>query len=123
MKRRAHSALPFVRLNRGSHETLQVQLCEILRAAIADLGPGARLPSTRAFADELGVSRNTVLNVYEELVLEGLLTSKTGSGTRVRGAPTFPARLDVRWTLRQAQYPASAVPFRDPDGHPIYLHR
>ena len=123
MKRRAPSALPVVRLNRESRETLQVQLRELLRAAIGDLGPGARLPSTRAFAEELGVSRNTVFNVYEELALEGLLTTKTGSGTRVRGASTFPARLDVRRILRQSGYPASAVPFRDPDGHPIYLHR
>lgn len=123
MKRRAPSALPPVRLNRNSRETLQVQLREFLRAAIADLGPGARLPSTRAFAEHLGVSRNTVLNVYEELALEGLVTTRIGSGTRVRGAAPFPARLDVRRVLRESQYPAGAVPFCDPDGHPIYLHR
>jgi DNA-binding FadR family transcriptional regulator len=97
--------------------------------AIAELGPGTRLPSTRALAQRLHVSRNTVLNVYEELALEGLLTSRTGSGTRVsqsslraRRGPSFPVNLDMNRILRESQYPAEARSFRDPDGHPIYLH-
>ncbi|MCE2594510.1 PLP-dependent aminotransferase family protein [Motilimonas cestriensis] len=40
----------------------------------------ARLPSTRALAQHLAVSRNTVIATYEQLVAEGYLESKVGSG-------------------------------------------
>ena len=130
LKRRPAYTLPQIRLRRRSPKTLQAQLLEVLRTAIRELAPGARLPSTRVFAQHLRVSRNTVLNVYEELALEGLLTSRTGSGTRVsqsspragRG-PTFPVNLDLSRILRESQYPAGARSFRDPDGHRVYLHR
>jgi GntR family transcriptional regulator/MocR family aminotransferase len=50
------------------------QVYEGLREAILDgrLGPGARLPSTRVLAADLGVSRNTVLLAFEQLRSEGL---------------------------------------------------
>ncbi len=48
--------------------------------------PGARLPATRQLAGELGVSRGVVVEAYEQLVAEGYLTSRTGSGTRVAPA-------------------------------------
>jgi GntR family transcriptional regulator / MocR family aminotransferase len=47
------------------------------------LGPGARLPSSRALAADLGIARNTVAEVYSQLVAEGWLTARTGSGTSV----------------------------------------
>jgi len=62
---------------------LSIQLDAQLRAAVLSgrLGPGARLPATRQLALELGLSRLTVQNTYEQLVAEGFLTSVTGSGT------------------------------------------
>jgi GntR family transcriptional regulator/MocR family aminotransferase len=50
-------------------------LFECLRAAIRSgrLAPGARLPATRALAQELGIARNTVLYAYEQLSTEGFL--------------------------------------------------
>ena len=49
---------------------LYQQLYTHLRTAIlsGDLQPGMRLPSTRALADELSISRNTVLNAYQQLL-------------------------------------------------------
>jgi len=41
---------------------------------------GARLPSTRKAAEELGISRNTVTLTYEQLVAEGYIESRAGSG-------------------------------------------
>src|SRR5271170_1770044 len=62
-----------------------------LRDAIRDgrLHPGTRLPSSRALAADLGVARNTVAEVYSQLVAAGWLTAQTGSGTSVapRRAP------------------------------------
>lgn len=51
-----------------------------------DLPAGARLPSERAFAQALAVSRSTVVAAYDELRGRGLVDSRRGSGTRVRGA-------------------------------------
>ncbi|HYE16030.1 MAG TPA: PLP-dependent aminotransferase family protein, partial [Pyrinomonadaceae bacterium] len=58
---------------------------ESLRRAIlaGQLKPGARLPSTRDMAAELKVSRNTVLNAFEQLLAEGYVEGQTGSGTYV----------------------------------------
>jgi GntR family transcriptional regulator/MocR family aminotransferase len=47
------------------------------------LEPGARLPSSRALATDLGVARNTVARAYAELITEGWLTSQHGSSTLV----------------------------------------
>ncbi|WP_258314631.1 PLP-dependent aminotransferase family protein [Streptomyces sp. Act143] len=56
-----------------------------LRDAVRDgrLAPGARLPATRRLAEELGVSRGTVKAAYDQLVAEGYLNARQGSGTEV----------------------------------------
>lgn len=64
---------------------LHKQLYEGLRSTIlrGQLPVGTRLPSTRAFALELGVSRATVQLTFEQLIAEGYLRGRTGSGTYV----------------------------------------
>jgi GntR family transcriptional regulator / MocR family aminotransferase len=61
-----------------------------LRASIlaGHLRAGTRLPSIRALAYELGISRNTVLNAYAQLLAEGDIEGAVGSGTYV--AATLP---------------------------------
>ncbi|GAB89856.1 MocR-like pyridoxine biosynthesis transcription factor PdxR [Gordonia rhizosphera] len=60
-------------------------LAEALRAAIADgrLPAGSRLPPYRSLAADVGLARGTVATVYQELVAEGWLVARQGSGTRV----------------------------------------
>ncbi|MGH0032495.1 MAG: PLP-dependent aminotransferase family protein [Myxococcota bacterium] len=67
---------------------LNRQVYVALRAAILEgrIQPGARLASSRALAKELGVSRNTVLHAYEQLVAEGYARTREGSGTFVAEA-------------------------------------
>jgi GntR family transcriptional regulator/MocR family aminotransferase len=67
---------------------LHRQAYRALRGAILGgrLRAGARLASTRSLARELGVSRNTVLQAYEQLVAEGYAKSRGGSGTYVAEA-------------------------------------
>ena len=74
-----------VMLDRGSTVTLHEQLELGLRESVRSgrLAPGARLPSSRALADELGVSRGVVLEAYAQLTAEGYLTSSQGAPTRV----------------------------------------
>jgi GntR family transcriptional regulator / MocR family aminotransferase len=64
---------------------LHRQLYLGIRGLILDgrLKPGARLPSTRNLANELMVSRTTVLNAFEQLIFEGYLEGRVGSGTKV----------------------------------------
>jgi GntR family transcriptional regulator / MocR family aminotransferase len=64
---------------------LYQQIYDHLRLAILEgqLKKGAKLPSTRALADELGVSRNTILNAYDQLAAEGYLERLEGKGTFV----------------------------------------
>ncbi|MCP3818891.1 PLP-dependent aminotransferase family protein [Streptomyces sp. A3M-1-3] len=66
-------------------------LMDALREAVRTgrLAPGTRLPSSRSLAADLGIARNTVADAYAELVAEGWLTARQGSGTRVapRSAP------------------------------------
>ncbi len=68
-----------------THVPLYQALYSHIRAAIlsGELTAGMKLPSTRALAEELNISRNTVLNAYRQLLAEGYLESKEGSGTFV----------------------------------------
>ena len=73
----------FLELDR--HGPLHAQLTRALKAAVLDgrLRTGERLPSSRSLAQELGLSRNTVLACYEELVAEGFVMGRVGSGSYV----------------------------------------
>jgi len=98
-------------------------LIRALRDAVRGgrLAPGTLLPPYRSLAADLGVARNTVADAYAELVAEGWLTARQGSGTRVaeRAAPARAARVPVkapprargpRHDLRQGKPDASEFP-------------
>ncbi len=72
-------------LDRASADPLHRQLADGLRTAIRTgrLMPHTRMPSTRVLATDLGVSRRLVVDAYSQLVAEGFLLSRHGSGTRV----------------------------------------
>ncbi|MFC3227620.1 PLP-dependent aminotransferase family protein [Marinibaculum pumilum] len=97
--------------------------------------PGEALPSTRALAAELGVSRGTVTAAYEQLHAEGFLEASQGARTRVAGrvdpARPAPARREAQpppavsaWSGRLAALPppqprveGAAIDFRYGDLH------
>jgi GntR family transcriptional regulator / MocR family aminotransferase len=88
-------------LDRDRQQPLGDQLERELREAIRSgrLGAGERLPSSREMARELGVSRGLVQECYAQLLAEGFLSARAGSGTRVaegaeRRAVAAPARPD-----------------------------
>jgi GntR family transcriptional regulator / MocR family aminotransferase len=84
-KRSAMLTLAAIALDPSSRAPLHRQLYEILRKAILErkLRAGARLPSTRSLAKELTVSRTTVINAFDQLLAEGYIEGKAGSGTFV----------------------------------------
>ncbi|MFF5963887.1 PLP-dependent aminotransferase family protein [Streptomyces collinus] len=67
-------------------------LTDALREAVRSgrLAPGTRLPSSRTLAADLGIARNTVADAYADLVAEGWLTARQGSGTRVAAREVVP---------------------------------
>ncbi|SDR61480.1 transcriptional regulator, GntR family [Rhizobiales bacterium GAS191] len=82
--------------SRGSPLSIQEQLVRFFRQEVAKgaLRPGTRVPASRALAQELGLARGTVSNVYERLAAEGFLVTRHGFGTIVAGQPAEPKRRD-----------------------------
>ena len=66
-----------------------------LQRAIRDgrLPPGARLPSSRVLAADIGVARGTVADAYDQMAAEGWLAARQGSGTAVAWTPPRPGRI------------------------------
>src|SRR5262249_43156001 len=87
------------------------QLAASIRDGILNgqLLPGSRLQGSRMLASELKVSRNTVLDAYSQLLAEGYLESRIGSGTFVSNAlPEDSLHARAR-RLNGGQRPASAL--------------
>ena len=97
---------------------MKASLYDSLRRDIQDakLRPGGKLPSSRALAKQLGISRTTVLDVYHQLALDGLVSARTGSGTRVTGSP-------LTSFISGSHYPVQPLEFIGPDGVRFCLHR
>jgi GntR family transcriptional regulator / MocR family aminotransferase len=72
-------------------------LADAIRTAIIDgrLQAGAPLPTTRLLAGDLGVSRGVIVEAYQRLADEGLVSARPGAGTRVVGV-SRPARAEPR---------------------------
>lgn len=75
----------WINIDRSANIPLTKQICEQLRTKILtrELQTEERLPPTRKLAQELNVSRNVVIYAYEQLISEGYLESREGSGTYV----------------------------------------
>lgn len=99
--------VPFIalQLDRRSRVPLQRQLYDEIRTAILSgrLAPGARVPATRVLASDTGTSRNTVSGAFDQLLSEGYLEGKVGSGTYV-------ARMLPEDLLRVTRQPGPSRP-------------
>ncbi|MEP6620135.1 MAG: PLP-dependent aminotransferase family protein [bacterium] len=109
-------------LERGTSTPLHQQIYEGLRRAILSgaLRPEQRVPSTRILAIELGVSRLPVLAAYDQLLHEGYLNGRRGSGTFVSAALPDDLLRSVRGApraTRTSKARKKAPPARDDGGH------
>jgi GntR family transcriptional regulator/MocR family aminotransferase len=88
-------------------------LASELRAGIRDgrLRPGTALPASRVLADDLGVSRGVVVEAYQRLREEGMVSSRSGAGTTV--LPTTGLPTTGRPTTGR---PTTGRPVADPAG-------
>lgn len=84
-RRRKIAYLPLLPSGRGK---LRDRIYDCLRDAILEgrWRPGMRIPSSRALAEEMSVSRNSILDGFGRLAAEGYLVGKGGAGTYVSGA-------------------------------------
>ena len=109
-------------LERDSKHPLFVQLCEQIRQRIAEgsLQRNSPLPPSRGFAAELGVSRSTVVTAYDQLVAEGYIEGRAGSGYYVRelGASDVPHPQHRAMPAPADNIEGSGVP--RPHTHPGY---
>ncbi len=110
-KRKSGALLTRIVIDRDSRSPLFRQIEDQLRGMIlaGSLSGGTRLPASRALATDLGVSRQTVMQVLESLAAEGFLDMRHGSGTFV--AATFPQHLPQRLQSQpEAGLASPAVP-------------
>ena len=86
VKRIGGALLLSLEIDRGSPNTVSNQLYTTMREFIhsGGLHLGERLPSSRTL--DLKLSRTTVINVFDRLIAEGLVESRTGAGTFVSNA-------------------------------------
>ena len=95
-RRRSWASLYAWQLSRSDGAPLFRQVYLQIRSAILSQGlrPGTKLPSTRALASQLSVSRSAVVSAYEQLLAEGYASGKVGSGTYV--SSDLPAPIEGR---------------------------
>ena len=114
--------LPRIVLDRSSATPLYEQLRTQLGEAVLGTGEqGAPLPSSRLLARLLGVSRNTVVLAYEDLVGRGLVEGRRGSRMTVAGRTGASAPPDPQRLLLDAQYPSRTIGIADPDDSTVHL--
>jgi GntR family transcriptional regulator/MocR family aminotransferase len=92
MRKIASGFAPVIPLDRNAKKPLHRQIYEGYRKAILErhLRAGQQIPSTRALALELGISRIPLLNAYSQLLAEGFFESRAGAGTFVANLPPDP---------------------------------
>ena len=109
-----------IHLRRDSPEPLFVQLSDQVRRCVVagKVHHDLPLPPSRVLASELGVSRSTVLSAYEQLVAEGYIVGRRGSGYYARplsDAESLPPRRVARQSVDEM--PVDSTPLQHP-GYP-----
>lgn len=101
-------------LDRAAEGTLVEQVMAAIRKQIVSrqATPGVKLPSIRALAQKMRVSKSTVVDAYERLAAEGLIRPRPGSGFYVAGhlppfsladtGPRLDPAVDPLWMTRQS---------------------
>ncbi len=100
-------------IDRDSIVPIYQQIYEELREAIltGTLPELTRLPPERTLAEKLNVNRSTVVHAYRELVTDGLIEQRVGSGSRVARAAGHPPRsADVPWWVTLPPWRVGSFP-------------
>src|SRR3954453_19198244 len=102
-------------LDRANGRPLSRQIYMQVRAAVLSgaLRAGTRVPPSRVMASQLGVARASVVSAYEQLLAEGYVESRHGSGTFISGevASLATRRRRAPRAIKHAAAPTSARAF------------
>jgi GntR family transcriptional regulator / MocR family aminotransferase len=108
-----------LRRGKGLGRSLEAALREAVRSG--RLAPGTRLPGSRSLAGDLGLSRGTVVQVFDQLIAEGWLVGVAGSGTVVSDVPAVSTPREPERRAAPA-LPSTAIDLRpgrpDPSSFP-----
>jgi GntR family transcriptional regulator / MocR family aminotransferase len=120
MKKMTSAFSPVIAVNRKAAKPLHKQIYEAYRILIVEhnLSAGQQIPSTRALAIELKISRIPVLTAYAQLLAEGYFESRAGAGTfvcsslpdQLTSAERNAAKPKVRTGARPVAARASLIP-------------
>jgi GntR family transcriptional regulator/MocR family aminotransferase len=125
MRRAAATFSPLIGVDRKAGRPLHAQIYAAIRGAIVarSLRGGERIPSTRALATQLGISRIPVLTAYSQLLAEGYFEARTGAGTFVSSSlPSVglgAAAPQGNWGVASAWASEGHVQERVADGRPL----
>jgi len=100
-------------IDRDSIVPIYQQIYEELREAIlaGALPESTRLPPERSLAEKLNVNRSTIVHAYRELVADGLIEQRVGSGSRVaRNSGSQPRSGDVPWWITLPPWRVGSFP-------------
>src|ERR1700749_91497 len=88
IKKSPSAAAPLIAVQRKGDKPLHRQIYDAFRGMILErrLQPGQQIPSSRALADDLGISRIPVLDAYAQLLAEGYIESRSEAGTFVKSS-------------------------------------
>ena len=124
------TGLPFdLLLERKQDEPIHRQIYSALRNHILEgrLVPDANLPGSRLLARHLGVGRNTVLSAYDQLLAEGYVEARSGSGTfvvpllkRPRPRQSAASHNQLKFSRRGDLIASQAQPCRTPGRLSVY---
>ncbi|MGI2294947.1 PLP-dependent aminotransferase family protein [Paenibacillus sp. GXUN7292] len=105
--------MTWVQINRASGVPLYRQIYEHFRSKIlqGELRSGEQIPSTRELAASLSVSRNIVVEAYEQLFAEGFIEGRQGSGTFIAEGTYLEGLVDLEVlnSIRQTEFDVSAL--------------
>lgn len=95
-------------VDRSKNQSISRQIYDQIRAGImsGNLPSGFRLPPSRRLAEALSVSRNIIIEVYDQLLSEGFVMSRTGAGTFVSPGigQAGSQEADTEWNMRKREY-------------------
>lgn len=106
-----------INLNREDKLSLSRQIYQSIKESILSgkIAGGAKLPSSRELSTELHVARNVVIEAYEQLIAEGYVYSKNGSGTYISEGVVlsdFEHKMSIPQKSAALAKPAVSVSFR-----------
>ena len=112
MKKVASGFSPVIAVDRKAAKPLHKQIYDAYRATIVgrNLRAGQQIPSTRALASELGISRIPVLTAYAQLLAEGYFEARVGAGTFVCSSLPEQLTLSERRATRSSEVRSGSRP-------------